>query len=252
MGVQRSEFDLSNIVDNVTRPSDSSTGANGGIHQASAPADENETIDITIDEQDHKKVFGSQSSTPPGLAHLSQTEHNSPTILPRTPPPSYDHTLQPTTSFETNQAVPSAPSAPFAPSRTYHFLLPTGLHDSGLLFNPHLTLSKVTLERDSPPNTQSSPAPSTQDSSAVASTSSSAESAPPPTIEQIQACKPHPQALFVAETLEWRIILNQSQMYRVPPPAPPPTRRNRPLRSLQPGARLGTRIRDRTHLDTCA
>uniref|UniRef100_V5GGT0 ubiquitinyl hydrolase 1 n=1 Tax=Kalmanozyma brasiliensis (strain GHG001) TaxID=1365824 RepID=V5GGT0_KALBG len=64
MGVQRSEFDSNSFIDNVTRPSDSAIQRSGGTNANATSVDEVETIDITIDEEDHKKVFGSQSSVP--------------------------------------------------------------------------------------------------------------------------------------------------------------------------------------------
>ncbi|SJX63141.1 related to UBP2-ubiquitin-specific proteinase [Sporisorium reilianum f. sp. reilianum] len=214
MGAHRGDFDLNGIVDNVTRPTDAAHQVNGAANPAyAAAADESEAIDITIDEEDHKKVFGSQSDVPLGLAPRSQIKQDTslaPTtttvtdVLPSSPPPSYDHA---------SQMIANGDTAP----RTYHFLLPTALHESGLLFNPQLSQSKVSIERNPVPDAQSGADPLSQDSSFTAATSSSPDSAPTPTVAQIEACKPHPEALFVAETLEWRLILDSHRMYRIPP-----------------------------------
>lgn len=217
MGAQRSEFDLNSIVDNVTRPTDSVTQANRGVHAASgADVEDSETIDITIDEDDHKKVFGSQSEIPLGLAPRSQPKQDAPPLttvsdaVPSSPPPAYDHASQKTinsVSIDSNGGIHQ---------RMYYFLLPTALHESGLLFNPHLSQSKVSIERDPVPDVQSVATPLSQDSTSTAATSS-IDPAPTPTVDEIRACKPHPEALFVAETLEWRLILDRSQMFRIPP-----------------------------------
>ncbi|GAC97485.1 ubiquitin C-terminal hydrolase [Pseudozyma hubeiensis SY62] len=223
MGVQRSEYDPDSIVDNVTRPNDGANHVYGGVDAASAAVDQDEAVDITIDEDDHQKVFGSQSSVPHellqraepplrsgALATIARTED-----LPPSPPPSYDSASQPLTdaaSTELNEV-----DSP----RTYHLLLPTALYESGLLFNPQLSQSRVTVERDPTPEAPSSPPSVAADSIISSSTASSTSTAPVPTLAEIEACKPHPDALFVAETLEWRLVLDQSSIYRASPSSAP-------------------------------
>lgn len=192
-GDQHGDFEPISIVDNVT---------------ANAAAEDSAPVDITINEEDHKKVFGQDSSVPFG----TKLEPLPPTItgwdVPVSPPPEYAY----------NEAGPdSAAALPdrsrSTPVGTFHLLLPTALHESGLLFNPQLSLSKITAHRESEP---SQPSPPTQPAEAVAA--SSTDSVPAPSLTEIQACLPHPSALFVAETLEWRVILDQSDVYRTPLP----------------------------------
>lgn len=220
MGAQRSESDLNSIVDNVTRPNDATNHIRNGVGVASPAADDGETIDITIDEDDHKKVFGSQSSVclelPPHPIVRPRTEYEpqtTPSIshnLPASPPPSYDDASMPLT----DAALPDASSV--ATPHIAHLLLPTALHDSGLLFNPQLSQSRVSLERDPIPEAPSATI-SKADSLVPASISPLTDCALIPTLAQCESCKPHPDALFVAETLEWRLILDRSCMYRLPP-----------------------------------
>lgn len=221
MGLRRSEFDPITIVDNVTQPTDSAAQQNNSNHTASFGADENEAVDITIDENDHKRVFGSQSAMPveipprPTPRPLSDSNSASiaqppDTLKPPSPPPDYFLASQAQNSFAN-------------PNDIRYFLLPTALHESGLIFNPQLSLVKIYLARNA--STDSSAAAATAPASS-ASTSSDASVAPTatstsssdavsaPTLDQMEACKPHPDALFVAETLEWRLILDQAQMRR--------------------------------------
>ncbi|EST05202.2 UCH repeated domain protein [Kalmanozyma brasiliensis GHG001] len=212
MGVQRSEFDSNSFIDNVTRPSDSAIQRSGGTNANATSVDEVETIDITIDEEDHKKVFGSQSSVPleptPHIASIASA------TAPASPPPAYDGSshAHPHSSAITSNGIDTAP--------TIHLLVPNALHDSGLLFNPELSLSSVRLERNQPTASHSSAASVATDSASSTQTLTAAvDSAAIPPLAEIEACKPHPDAFFVAEALEWRVILDQSQLYRTPPPA---------------------------------
>ncbi|SNX83787.1 related to UBP2 - ubiquitin-specific proteinase [Melanopsichium pennsylvanicum] len=200
MGFQRSQIDSINIVDNVTRPTESSVQSIKRATTASSAVDENETIDITINEDDHRNVFGSQSSVPlqlplrpatqTSIAHKSASRD-----APRaSPPPSYDHVLQ----------------------------SPTHVHP--------MALSRIGFVRDSPIDPRATavyaippPAASGTTSGSITTqpTPSPSELAQTPSLAQINACKPHPDALFTAETLEWRLIFDQHQMYRIPPPHEP-------------------------------
>ncbi|SPO23731.1 related to UBP2 - ubiquitin-specific proteinase [Ustilago trichophora] len=218
MRAQRSESDPINIVDNVTRPTDSLAQAQGSGNPTSATPDESQTIDIIIDEDDHNKVFGSQSSVPLQLPPRPPTQssiaHTSASwAAPPSPPPSYHHVSQ----FSTHPVA--SESSQNEPTRTYAFRLPAALHESGLLFNPHLSLGKISIVRDAPADVQRDPVNAATTAPAVASSATaSAETAPTPTLAEMEACKPHPDALFVAESLEWRLILDQSHVYSTPPP----------------------------------
>ncbi|SPO24433.1 related to UBP2 - ubiquitin-specific proteinase [Ustilago trichophora] len=219
MGVQRSESDLIDIVDNVTRPTDSPGQAHASSNAISATPAENQTIDIIIDEDDHKNGFRSPSSIPlqlpPRPPTQSSTTHTSASCAaPPSPPPAYDHISQPSA----NPIIPDS-AAQNELTRTYAFRLPAALHESGLLFNPELSLAKISIVRDAPTDAQSDPlkaaTPAAIAPSAVTATT---ETAPTPTLAEMEACMPHPDALFVAESLEWRLILDQSKIYSTPPP----------------------------------
>ncbi|ETS62155.1 hypothetical protein PaG_03721 [Moesziomyces aphidis] len=200
-GDQHGDFEPINILDNVT---------------ANAAADDSAPVDITINEEDHKKVFGQDSSVPFG----TKLEPLPPTItgwdVPISPPPEYDYSE----AAVDPAALPDRSKS--TPVGTFHLLLPTALHESGLLFNPQLSLSKITAHRESEPSEPSQPSQPSQPTqpaeAAAASAASSADSVPAPCLPEIQACLPHPNALFVAETLEWRVILDQSDVYRTPLP----------------------------------
>ncbi|SAM82404.1 related to UBP2-ubiquitin-specific proteinase [Ustilago bromivora] len=241
MGLQRSEFDPITIVDNVTQPTESAAQHHTSGNAATFDADENEPVDITIDENDHKRVFGSQApmppvELPPRPATRSKTNANASTAQP-------PDTLKPPSSPPPDYFVTSQSAGGFGiPNEARHFLLPTALHESGLVFNPQLSLRRINLvPNDSPPGSNAqtaastpTPIPSSEASVAPSATpTSGSEGVPAPSLAEIQSCKPHPEALFVAETLEWRLILDEQQMHRSPP--------------------LDLPLRDATHLyDACS
>ncbi len=214
MGVQESGFDPITVVDNVTHPNNSAAQGNSGTGGDFNSAADSEAIDITIDEHDHNKVFGSQSTVPLELPPRPTTQsHNTKEAFgaslarsigtldaPSSPPPAYENILSPS----------SEASLPGDTDAQVQLLLPTALHDSGLLFQPQFSLSRVHVVADSTQKPESSAAAAT----------TSTDTALRPSLAQIQACKPHPDALFVAEQLEWRLILDQAQLYRTPPPDP--------------------------------
>ena len=228
MGVQRSEFDSINVVDNVTRPTDSAALGDTIAPTTSATHDESETIDITVDEEDHRKVFGSQSSVTlqlpprPSTASSSAVPSAAPPA-PSSPPPSYDHVLQVTPAEAAADSV-----ARTEPTPSYLFRLAAALHESGLLFNPQFSLSKVSFARDAQEDrrvaaaaTVDAATAATDSSSGSATASDTTETPAPPSLAEFEACKPHPDALFIAETLEWRLILDETQVHLSPPPREP-------------------------------
>ncbi|KAJ1026818.1 hypothetical protein NDA16_002115 [Ustilago loliicola] len=224
MGLQRSEFDPITIVDNVTQPTNSAAQHNASSNVASVGADENKAVDITIDENDHKRVFGSQSAMPvelpPRPAPRSQLDNNNASIpqppdalkLSSSPPPDY---------FFASQAQNDLGN----PNDIRHILLPTALHDSGLVFNPQLSLRRISLVRDAPTDDTAAAvidatAATSHASASSATSSSGSQGVSAPSLAQMEACKPHPEALFVPETLEWRLILDEAQMHRTANPEP--------------------------------
>ena len=127
------------------------------------------------------------------------------------------------------------------PMGTYQLLLPGALFTSGILFNPQCSLLDVQIEQDAAPSpplparpatttitattaaSPTTPAPesvSLQQHPDQQSNKDQVEAAePPPSIPSAQtfsAAKPHPNATFVPETLEWRIIVPQESIFKNP------------------------------------
>lgn len=217
MGLKRSEFDPIDVSDNVTQPTESITHRRNAIDRASVALDQMEPIDITVDEHDYGKVFGSQTSPalepelPPrpktqlsDIKDASAAPAPAPWAAPPTPPPPYEDVSRTATDAQISNGDQATLDGGL------HLLLPSALLESGLLFNPQLSLGRVTAVRD---------APKDDETSTAATPAAPIDSAFVPSLSQIEACKPHPEAVFVAETLEWRLILEATQLCSNPPPA---------------------------------
>ncbi|SPO35998.1 related to UBP2 - ubiquitin-specific proteinase [Pseudozyma flocculosa] len=112
------------------------------------------------------------------------------------------------------------------PVGSYPIHLPGALWESGIMLNPNLSLLDVWVEQDPQPD-DAPPAPPTSSSPVVAaagsSTSEAAAAAPPPIapappVDDFFAAKPHPDAMFVPETLEWRLVVEEAKLSKRPNP----------------------------------
>ncbi|KAN0065709.1 ubiquitin-specific protease ubp2 [Thecaphora frezii] len=168
---------------------------------AHLPPDE-APIDIRLDEDDANLV------PPPPASVFDGGEA----------PPAYTSATSLDGSFVANSSVEKKDTTP---PGTYPLNLPGALWASGVLFNPNLSLLDVWVERDPSPD----PAPSSTTAPSAAATSTEAASAaapsgstarPLPSVDDFFLAKPHADAMFVPETLEWRLVVDQTKICKKP------------------------------------
>ncbi|PWY99438.1 cysteine proteinase [Testicularia cyperi] len=203
---QRTELDSDSaaVFDSVTNSS------------ATQPADAS-PVDITLDEDDHRKVSLKSDTDPTPLlnSHSSSGAAAEGGTSPEYDDTPIDHAVQPSAtqsllplSSQTSMPAVTTPSnADAAEPLVERFLmLPAGLYDSGLVFNPKLSLLDVQFSQN--------------DVAPAATTTSSEDivqpSIQPPGLAEFIATKPHPRAYFVPETLEWKVVLRDSDLVRKP------------------------------------